>query len=153
MQFSARKTKSKNGWFISMRSVVRKARGQGAAGGGRCVSRPFTTARLISKPSRGQGEARLDNADDDSASSGSGDIEPLSARTNACNKELEMKSSSGNDSSVEVVISRSPARRCWVVLMGGHAAPLPWVDSADASTVASWVKANASGKVKVQIRL
>jgi len=134
-----------------MRSVVRKARGQGA-GGGRCVSRPFAAARLIAKPSRGHGETRFDKADDDSAS-GSGDIEPLSARTNGYNKELEMESSSGNDSSVEVVISRSPARRCWVVLMGGHAAPLPWVDSADGSTVASWVKANASGKVKVQIRL
>ncbi|MGD0074200.1 MAG: hypothetical protein ABSD31_07635 [Candidatus Binataceae bacterium] len=64
-----------------------------------------------------------------------------------------MKATINNDLPVEVVISRSAARRCWVVLMGGHSAPLPWADSADATTVASWVKANAGGKVIVQVRL
>jgi hypothetical protein len=69
------------------------------------------------------------------------------------NRKPAMKASTNNDSPVEVVISRSTTRHCWVVLMGGHSAPLPWADSADAGLVASWVKANASGKVKVQIRL
>ena len=64
-----------------------------------------------------------------------------------------MKAATNNDSPVEVVISRSTIRHCWVVLMGGHSAPLPWADSVDAGVVASWVKANADGKVTVQIRL
>jgi hypothetical protein len=69
------------------------------------------------------------------------------------NRKRGMKATINNDLPVEVVISRSAARRCWVVLMGGHSAPLPWADSADATTVASWVKANAGGKVIVQVRL
>jgi hypothetical protein len=99
------------------------------------------------------GQARLDAADSRSNPSNEIQRDRHNAGSDNPNRKPAMKAATNNDSPVEVVISRSTTRHCWVVLMGGHSTPLPWVDSADAGVVASWVKANASGKVKVQIRL
>lgn len=135
----------------SMRLVTRKTRGGGSAGARR-MARPLLTVRAAQSEQARQGQSPHDKINVYKNS----DVtvrRACSAAPGSRDRKLLMNSPTDDDAPVEVVISRSSIRRCWMILMGGHAAPLPWADSADASAVASWVKANASGKVTVQIRL
>ena len=150
MHLQARK--NRGDWPALLRSITKKARGEGA-GSARHAPRPPLTVGHASLGLARHGQARLDSPDSRPNPSSEIQRDGHYARSDNPNRKPAMKAAIDNDSPVEVVISRSATRHCWVVLMGGHPVPLPWADSADAGMVASWVKANASGKVKVQIRL
>jgi len=141
---------NQSGQLKSMRTVNKKVRG-GSMEVARPASRPDLTVRHAPVGPIGRAQSHLDAAD--YRSDARKEIARNETRTGELRRECSMAAASNSDGPVEVVISRSTSRHCWVILMGGHSIPLPWVDSTDACTVASWVKANASGKVKVQIRL
>jgi hypothetical protein len=52
---------------------------------------------------------------------------------------------------VDVLIRRNSLVHRWVIVAGSHELPTPWVDSADAVSVITWIKTRANGRVVVRV--
>jgi hypothetical protein len=52
---------------------------------------------------------------------------------------------------VEVLIRRNPLVHRWVIVAGSRELQTPWVDSADAVSVITWIKTGANGCVLVRV--